>query len=574
MFQAGTIVDERYEILGPLGLGGMGQVYRARRLRLGDEVAIKIIRAEDAGTGVLRDRFLRESRVCAQLRHPNIVSILDFDVDAEQRPFLVMELLNGPSLKRELEERGAFEPLAAAHIVTSLASALQLAHDRDVVHRDLKPANVVSHQFGSGEKIYKLIDFGLANIRVGSQATALTVEREFLGTVSYAPPEQLRGEAVTPRADIYSLGAVVFEMLTGRAPFAGADPLALVTQHLSVTPPRPSSLRAGLPPHVDEVVLRALEKSPDARWGSVTEFARAFAGPLVGSQTVTGGVAVASGSGFAAKYELKDLIAKGRLASEVYRAEHRALGHSLAIRILKKQGLRNWEAVRDRFLREARVLQISHPSILQVRDYGEETDFVYIVTDLVPGTSLRERLTRRGPMPWGELRVFGSQLLRGIAAMHRVGGVACGLSPEIIRMNEDEEGERLMISSAGIADVQDLLSTLSDDSLRGTGRLDVEVPYVAPEVLMGRAPDLLADVFAAGVLLYEMATSRLPFNANTLYQLLGAMLTTRPRTLQDLAPDLPEPFASAVMRCLASDPASRPASIAEVRASAGVSPDR
>jgi serine/threonine protein kinase len=152
--------------------------------------------------------------------------------------------------------------------------------------------------------------------------------------------------------------------------------------------------------------------------------------------------------------------------------------------------------------------------------------------------------------------------------------VACGLSPEIIRTTEDEDGERLMISSTGIADIQDLLSTLSDDSLRGTGRLDIEVPYVAPEVLMGRPPDLHADVFTLGVLLYEMATSRLPFNANTLHQLLGAMLTTRPRTLQELSPDLPETFAAAVMRCLASDPAARPASIAELRAAASIGADR
>ena len=111
------------------------------------------------------------------------------------------------------------------------------------------------------------------------------MEREFLGTVSYASPEQLRGEAVSARADIYSLGAVVFEMLTGRAPFRGADPLALVTQHLTAPPPRPSSVRPGLPPHVDGVLLKALAKDPAARWQSASEFARALAAPLVGSQT-------------------------------------------------------------------------------------------------------------------------------------------------------------------------------------------------------------------------------------------------------------------------------------------------
>ena len=157
-----------------------------------------------------------------------------------------MEMLNGPSLKRELSERGAFEPLAAAHIVTCLANALQLAHDQGVVHRDLKPANVVSHRFDSGERIYKLIDFGLANIRQASDATALTWSASSSAPSATRRPEQLRGEAVTLRADIYSLGAMVFEMLTGRAPFETADPFSLVTQHLTVPPPRPIERAAGL----------------------------------------------------------------------------------------------------------------------------------------------------------------------------------------------------------------------------------------------------------------------------------------------------------------------------------------
>jgi serine/threonine protein kinase len=566
----GDVIDQRYEVLGPLGIGGMGAVYRARRVKLGDEVAIKIVRADGELSEVLRERFLRESRVCAQLRHPNIVSILDFDVDESIGPFLVMEMLNGPSLKRELTELGPFEPRSAAHIVTSLANALQLAHDQGVVHRDLKPANVVSHRFDSGEKTYKLIDFGLANIRQASDATALTVEREFLGTVSYASPEQLRGENVTLRSDIYSLGAMVFEMLTGRPPFQAGDPFALVTQHLTVPPPRPTTLRADLPAHVDEVVLRAMAKDPAERWASASEFARALASPLIGSQTITGVQPVTAGSAFAAKYELKDLVAEGRLASLVYRGEHRDLQHPVAIRVLRKEGSRNWDAARDRFRHEAKVLQVTHPSVLLVRDYGEEADFVYVVTDMVKGQSLRERLTRQGPVPWSELRVFARQLVQGAVALQKNGGLICGLSPEIIRTTVDEDGERLLISSAGIDEAQDLMGTLSEDTLRGTGRLDVEVPYVAPEVLMGKAPDVLADVFTLGVLLYELATSRLPYNARTLHQLLGAMLTTRPRTLAELHPELPAEFAGGVMRCLASDPQARPATMAEVRATLGL----
>src|SRR5262245_59196580 len=142
----------------------MGAVYRARRTLLGDEVAIKIVRGEHAGPGS-RDRFFRESRASARLRHPHIVSILDFNVDDEQHPFLVMELLNGPSIKDEIASKGRFTLAEVQAAVTSLCEALQFAHDLGIVHRDLKPANIVAHQFGQGQRVYKIVDFGLANLR-------------------------------------------------------------------------------------------------------------------------------------------------------------------------------------------------------------------------------------------------------------------------------------------------------------------------------------------------------------------------------------------------------------------------
>ena len=218
MLSAGQILDDRYEVIAPLAEGGMGAVYRARRTLLGDEVAIKIIRGEHSGPGP-RERFMRESRACARLRHPNIVSILDFNVDREDHPFLVMELLNGRSLKDEIAERGRL-PLAEVQVILPpICAALQFAHSLGIVHRDLKPANIVGHQFSPGERVFKLVDFGLANIRESNANDRLTGPHEFIGTIAYASPEQLSGAVVDARSDIYSLGAVVFEMLTGRVPY-------------------------------------------------------------------------------------------------------------------------------------------------------------------------------------------------------------------------------------------------------------------------------------------------------------------------------------------------------------------
>ncbi|MEZ5286800.1 MAG: serine/threonine-protein kinase [Vicinamibacterales bacterium] len=154
MLPAGTRIDDRYEILGPLGAGGMGQVYRARRLRLGDEVAIKVLPAAQEAPQELHERFLRESRACAQLKHPGIVGILDYGVDTDRQPYMVMELLSGPSLAEEITIEAPMAPARAAGILVPVATALQLAHDHGITHRDLKPANIVAHRYRSGERVY------------------------------------------------------------------------------------------------------------------------------------------------------------------------------------------------------------------------------------------------------------------------------------------------------------------------------------------------------------------------------------------------------------------------------------
>src|SRR5215218_6316794 len=173
----------------------MGAVYRARRILLGDDVAIKVILADVRGPGPL-ERFVRESRACAQLRHPNIVSIFDYNADDPQRPFLVMELLSGPSLKDELAQRVRMPVEELQRILPPICSALALAHSHRIIHRDLKPANIVAHEFGDGERVHKIVDFGVANVRQVGDESRLTGSQQFIGTVAYAPPEQLTGGVV------------------------------------------------------------------------------------------------------------------------------------------------------------------------------------------------------------------------------------------------------------------------------------------------------------------------------------------------------------------------------------------
>jgi serine/threonine protein kinase len=550
----GQILDGRYEILAPLAEGGMGAVYRARRTLLGDDVAIKIVRADNVGEDA-RERFMRESRACAALRHPNIVSILDFNVDREGRPFLVMELLTGPSIRDRIQLRGRLDVEDVQRIVPQVCAALQVAHTRGIVHRDIKPGNIVEHEFAPGEYVYKLVDFGLANIRESADETRLTGAHQFLGTVAYASPEQLTGGTVDRRSDIYSLGAVVFEMLTGRTPYGGSDPMAVLSGHLLSPLPRASAERSELPAWVDVVIGRAMAKSPDDRWPSAAEMAAVVTASIPRRDASS----APSIPALLSTYDIGERLGAGRLGSDVYRGVHRALGHPVAIRVLRREGKSNWDALRARLLREAKTLQTSHPSIIQVRDYGEERDLVYVVTDLIEGVSLRQLLTATGSLSWDRLQPLLAQIVDAARALHRRGGLLCGLNPDIIRVRPagEDEPERLMISTAGIWKAQDLLATLQEQTLRGVGLADVELSYVAPEVMTGQSADVRSDIFTMGVLAYEMATGARPYDGGSMPQLLGAMLRGTPADPRIGQPSLPESAAAAILRAIKPAPGDR-----------------
>lgn len=573
MLAPGTRIDDRYEIIDVLGSGGMGQVYRARRVRLGDEVAIKVMQTSHAAPPELRERFLRESRACAQLRHPNIVGILDFDFDASNQPYMVMELLSGPSLREEIELEAPMAPARVAAILTPVAAALQLAHDRGITHRDLKPANIVVHRYESGERVYKVIDFGLAAMKAASDETRLTDPAMFLGTLAYAAPEQIRGDAVTAATDIYALGIIAYEMLTGAQPFDAGNRVTLINQMLTVRPVSPAVHRAGLSETIDRAVMRALDKNPAERWASVTEFVEA----LQEAAGDAGQAEPAEGAGLLARYELGGLIGRGRLGSLIYRGTHRALGVPVAIRILRRDEQPHWDAVRARFLLEARTLQVPHPGLLQVRDFGEDDQNVFLVTDFVDGPSLRQALAESGPFAWPRASALLAQALDAVAALHQKGGFIAGVNPDMVRLRVADGGtsgaanhamadkstagggwpEQIVVSSAGIRSVQDVLATMREQELRGQEASEHELPYVAPEVLMGGAPNVRADVFTIGVLAYEMVTGRQPFRAASVPELLGQMLQVKPEPPAARQAAIPAAVSDAIVRAIDGAPAAR-----------------
>ena len=258
----GTFFDGRYKIVRKLGAGGMADVYLAEDQELGRRVAIKILNGRHANDDQFIERFRREAKNAAALNHPNIVSIYDRG-EAEDTYYIAMEYLDGRTLKELVVGRGPAPVNVAVEYARQILSALGFAHRHGIVHRDIKPHNVLVDREGR----VKVTDFGIA--RAGT--SQMTEAGSIVGTAQYLSPEQARGTEVDQRSDLYSLGIVLYELLTGQTPFDGDTPVEIAMKHLSATPQPPSQIRRDVPRDLDMVVMRALAKDPAARYQSADE---------------------------------------------------------------------------------------------------------------------------------------------------------------------------------------------------------------------------------------------------------------------------------------------------------------
>lgn len=258
----GRLLDSRYEILEVIGTGGMAVVYKALDHRLNRMVAVKILKDEFSGNQEFCRRFHAESQAVAMLSHANIVSVYDVSRSGEAN-YIVMELIEGISLKQYLEKKGPLNWRETLHFSMQIAKALDHAHNRGIVHRDIKPHNIMILKDGS----IKVADFGIA--RVGSAQNTLT--REALGSVHYISPEQAKGARVDNRSDIYSLGVVMYEMLTGRTPYDGETPVSVAIQHINGGARRPSEVMPGIPLGLEYITMRAMNSNPEKRYATAAE---------------------------------------------------------------------------------------------------------------------------------------------------------------------------------------------------------------------------------------------------------------------------------------------------------------
>jgi serine/threonine protein kinase len=500
-----------YEILGELAPGGMGVVYRARQIGLKRTVALKMIRTGVHAGPQERARFRVEAEAVASLSHPHIIQIHEFG-EWEGVPYLAMELAEGGSLAGRLAG-GPLPAAEAAALVETLARAVQFVHDRGLIHRDLKPANVLL----TGDGVAKLADFGLAK-RL-DQDQGLTRTRAVLGTASYMAPEQAAGDtqALGPAADVYALGAILYEVLTGRPPFRAATHELTIHQVLSEEPPPPTQLRPDVPAELEAICLKCLEKEPGQRFASAAALAEDLRRYQDGEPISIRTLGVFDWHSRAARrvgYEILETLGAGNLGT-VYKARQLRLGRTV---VLEMSTGRPWldPGWQGRLRPQAYVkAQLHHPNIVEVYDWGEHNGELYVAREHVEGGSLADE-AEGPPKPVEQTAALVETLARAVHHAHQRGLVHGSLRLSKVLLAADGTPK---ITGFGLARMLRDEPAPSPQTPRsgcgGEGGTNDPLPT-----------EPATDVHALGAMLHELLTGRSPgpkVESATLPRGLGAI---------------------------------------------------
>jgi serine/threonine protein kinase len=523
-------------------------------------------------------------KVALRLVHPHIVTIRDFG-EADGVTYYTMDFVEGRTLEALLEEEGALAPERALRLTRQVLDALATAHELGIIHRDMKPDNVLVVAPGTDREAAKVLDFGIA--KFAKETGGLTGDG-MIGTPVYMSPEQGAGKkSIDARADIYSVGVMLYHLLAGRPPFVSETPIGYVVQHQFDPPPPFCETAPGraIPPEVEAIVMRALEKDPEKRFPGALAMMDAIDDlgiPDVGERrsaarrAPTGRLEAASATVPAVpaldwskplpgqvvdKYVLLEKLGEGGFGA-VCLAQHSFLGRRVALKLLRPELSLAPEFI-ERFRREARIAAgLEHPAIVTIFDYGEAGGTCYLAMELLAGETLDAKLAREGALaPEAALGVL-RPVLAALGYAHAHGIVHRDLKPENIMLLSDG---RTKVLDFGIAKI---VEGAASQHLTETGAFLGTPLYVAPEQVRGDPIDHRADLYACGVILFEALAGRPPFSGERPADLLRAHLQESPPWLRQVRPDLlfPEALEAVVARALAKDPASRFGSAAEMLA--------
>ena len=551
----------RYKVLERLGGGGAGIVYKARDTKLERFVALKFLSSYRSASEADKRRFLREARAASVLDHPNLCTIYEIDETEEGRLFIAMAFCEGETLKARIE-RGPLPVAEAAGLAAQIAAGLAAAHEKGIVHRDIKPANVIVMP---GDRV-KIVDFGIAQL---ADETRLTRAGTAVGTAAYMSPEQLRGDPIDARTDVWSLGVLLYEALTGRLPFSGEDDQERIRGILSGRAEPLRVLRPGVPPDLERIVERALAKIPADRYPSLEEmredllaiqglpaFQATTAGlepTLVAIPAPPTGTRVQGDTGQSltgrvlGHYRILEPIGGGGMGI-VYKAEDLRLARVVALKFLPPELTRDPEA-KARFLQEARAASaLDHPNICTVHEVGETDEGrLYLSMPCYDGETLRRRI-ERGPLSIDEATDIAQQIAKGLLKSHRRGIVHRDIKPA-----------NLVITSDGVVKILDfgLAKLAGAAAITRTGSSVGTPAYMSPEQARGEDVDHRTDLWSLGVVLYEMVTGKRPFRGEHEQAVLYSILNEKPKPLTEARADAPAELEKIVGGLLAKDPADR-----------------
>jgi len=535
-----------YEVVAELGRGGMGVVYKARQESSGRFVAIKVIRDGALASPQERARFRIEAAAAARVQHPNVVPIYEVGEHAG-RPYFAMELVGGGSLEQYVAGRPQ-PPQPAAKLVRTLAQAVQCAHDGKVIHRDLKPANILLKS-ESEQLEPKITDFGLAK-RLDSDSTAWTKDGAVLGTPGYMAPEQAAGRVrdIGPAADLYALGAILYELLTGHPPFHGDSWNETLRQVINDDPEPPTRLRPDVPRDLESVCLKCLEKDPARRYPSASELADDLGRFLDGLPVLALPLSAVQRLARRAERDGYQVVAElGRGPhGTVYHALSGPLKQPVVLKVFRSEACtrEEWESQ----LRRAADLRsaLAHPQIVPVLDAGWWDAAPYLALEFVPHGSLAARLNgRRFPLDQA-IRLI-EQLIEIVRYLHRQGVVHGNLKPSNVLFAAD--GIPRVVDFRPPVGVVPGPLTVVDDEPAG-------LAYLAPELVQDPLADARphTDVYGLGAIFYTLLTGRPPFAGDTAQETLDQVRSQEPAPLSRHNADIPPHLEAFCLRCLRKNP--------------------
>jgi serine/threonine protein kinase/tetratricopeptide (TPR) repeat protein len=549
----GTILAERYEVLKMLGEGGMGAVYKAMDRELDRIVALKVIRSELADKPDILQRFKQELILARLVTHRNVIRIFDLGVSGNIK-FITMDFVEGRDLKSVLTEQRKLSAGKACDIIRQICLGLEAAHTEGVVHRDLKPQNIMLDSQG---RVY-LMDFGLAR---SMELVGMTRTGAMLGTPAYMSPEQAKGEKVDARTDLFSLGIIFYELVTGTLPYQAESMMATLIKRAKEPPVPPNQVDPSVPPAVNDAIMKCLQIKLERRYQTAGEiladlgFNSALQTSTVQSSVIASKSVfdVASnltpGSQFGPRYRIESLLGEGGMG-KVYKAYDSDVGRMVALKLVKPELARN-PASMERLKQELLLAsQVSHKNILRIHDLGDVGGLKFISMAYVDGKDLHNLIAAEGKLPIDRAVAITRLLCLALEAAHNEGVVHRDLKPQNVLM--DSNGQ-VFVSDFGLAKSLEGPSTMMTNAseVLGTPR------YMSPEQAESKSADNRSDLYALGLILYEMVTGDLPFGSDSIMQTMYQRVTQDPKSPQLLNPDVPDYLSQIILRCLKRDPSQR-----------------